>query len=160
MRWILPLAALLAAAPALAQQAPSPPTPSPPTPSPPTPSPVAPAKPEQPAEPMVAILGEPVVGPDGKALGRLIDVIVDATGAPQAAAIDFGGFIGIGSRKIVVPWSALHFAPQAAKRPITLEMTPEQIKAAPEYKPTPAPPPAAAPAPPPAPAPTPPSQSP
>ena len=134
--------ALLAATSALAQQAPPPAAP----------------------EPTVAILGEPVVGPDGKALGRLIDVIVDASGAPQAAAIDFGGFIGIGSRKIVVPWSALHFAPQAANRPITLEMTPEQIKAAPEYKPSaspapvPVPPPTPAPAP--APAPTPPAQSP
>ena len=128
--------ALLAAMPALAQQAPAP----------------AP-------EPTVAILGEPVVGLDGKALGRLIDVMIDASGAPQAAAIDFGGFIGIGSRKIVVPWNALHFAPQAANRTITLDMSADQIKAAPEYKPTPAPPtPPSAPAP--APAPTPPSQSP
>jgi hypothetical protein len=155
-RVLLPLA-LLAVAPALAQQAPAPP---------------APAKPE-PAAPAttVAILGEPVVGPDGKAVGRLIDVMVDASGAPQAAAIDFGGFIGIGSRKIVVPWSALHFAPQASKSPITLEMTPAQIKVAPDYKPAnpppvppPAPGPASAPAPlavpAPAPAPTPPAPSP
>jgi hypothetical protein len=131
-RILLPLV-LLAASPALAQQPPAPAT---------TP------------QPTVAILGEPVVGPDGKALGRLIDVIVDASGAPQSAAIDFGGFIGIGSRKIVVPWSTLHFAPEASNRPITLEMTPEQIKAAPDYKPTGAPPPAAAPAPPAAPAPS------
>ncbi len=140
-RILLPLA-LLTATPALAQQAPTPPAPA------------------NAGQPMVAILGEPVVGPDGKALGRLIDVIVDASGAPQAAAIDFGGFIGIGSRKIVVPWSALHFAPQASNRPITLEMTPDQIKAAPDYKPTTNPPPAAPPAPAPAPAPPPPAQSP
>jgi hypothetical protein len=136
-RSILLALALLAAAPALAQQPPQ--------------------------EATVAILGEPVVGPDGKALGRLIDVIVDASGAPLSAAIDFGGFIGIGSRKIVVPWSALRFAPQASNRPITLEMTAEQIKAAPDYKPTGSPPPAAPPPPAPAPtppAPTPPAQSP
>ena len=108
----------------------------------------------------LAILGEPVVGPDGKSLGRLIDVMVDATGAPQSAAIDFGGFIGIGSRKIVVPWSALRFAPQGGKPTITLEMSPEQIKAAPDYRPTANTPPAAPPATATAPAPTPPSPSP
>ena len=126
-RIALPLA-LLAAAPAFGQQASPAPAP----------------------EATVAILGEPVVGTDGKAVGRLIDVIVDASGVPQSAAIDFGGFIGIGSRKILVPWSALRFAPQAANRPIILEMTPEQIKVAPDYKPST--PPAPAPAPPPAPA--------
>jgi hypothetical protein len=104
-------------------------SPAAPEPQPPT------AKLEQAApEATVAILGEPVMGPDGKPLGRLIDVMVDASGTPEAAAIDFGGFIGIGSRKIVVPWNALRFAPQESKRSITLEMTPEQIKAAPEYK--------------------------
>ena len=151
-RILLPLA-LLAATSALAQQAPTP------------------LAPENPQQPTVAILGEPVVGPDGKPLGRLIDVMVNASGAPEAAAIDFGGFLGIGSRKIVVPWSALHFAPQASNRPITLEMTPEQIKVAPDYKPAsppPAPPPAPGPAsapaplaePAPAPAPTPPASNP
>lgn len=108
----------------------------------------------------LAVLGEPVVGPDGKPLGRLIDVMVDATGAPQSAAIDFGGFIGIGSRKIVVPWNALHFAPQGGNHTITLEMSADQIKAAPEYKPTANPPPAPPPATATAPAPTPPSPSP
>lgn len=142
IRRIVPALALLAATSALAQQAPPP------------------AAPANAGQPMVAILGEPVVGPDGKAIGRLIDVMVDASGAPAAAAIDFGGFIGIGSRKIVVPWSALHFAPQASNCAITLEMTPAQIKAAPDYKPTSNPLPAAPPTPAPAPAPTPPAQSP
>jgi len=140
MRRILLPIALLTATTALAQQAPAPP--------------VAPNS--EPAT--VAILGEPVVGLDGKALGRLVDVIVDRSGAPVSAAIDFGGFIGIGSRKIVVPWSALRFAPQASNHPITLDMTPAQIKAAPDYKPLSTPPPATPPSP--APAPTPPSQSP
>ena len=72
--------------------------------------------------------------PDGKDIGRLVDVLVGQEGQPQAAVIDFGGFMGVGSRKIAVHWSALHFAPGDAKHPITLELTPDQIKAAPEYK--------------------------
>jgi hypothetical protein len=32
-----------------------------------------------------------------------------------------------------VHWSALHFNPADAKHKVTLEMTPDQIKAAPEF---------------------------
>lgn len=87
-----------------------------------------------PPEEAMAILGRNVQGPDGKDIGRLVDVLVGQEGQPQAAVIDFGGFMGVGSRKIAVRWSALHFAPGDAKNPITLELTPDQIKGAPEYK--------------------------
>lgn len=80
------------------------------------------------------VLGSPVAAPDGKTLGRLVDVLVDATGTPEAGVIDFGGFMGVGARKIAVHWSALHFNPANAKQPITLELTADQIKAAPEYR--------------------------
>jgi PRC-barrel domain len=87
-----------------------------------------------PPEQALAILGHNVEGPDGKDIGRLVDVLVGQEGQPQAAVIDFGGFMGVGSRKIAVRWSALHFAPGDANHPITLELTPDQIKGAPEYK--------------------------
>jgi len=82
----------------------------------------------------LAILGHKVADPEGKDIGRLIDVLVDLNSQPQAAVIDFGGFMGVGSRKIAVQWAALHFAPDDAKHPITLNLTPDQIKTAPEYK--------------------------
>ena len=56
-------------------------------------------------------------------------------GHVRAAIIDFGGFLGVGSRKIAVDWNALRFHPDSAKRDvITLELTRDQVKAAPEYK--------------------------
>ena len=56
-------------------------------------------------------------------------------GPVRAAVIDFGGFLGVGSRKIVVDWGALHFGGVANKRDsITLELTKAQVAAAPEYK--------------------------
>ena len=86
-----------------------------------------------PPEDAEAILGQRVTDQDGKDIGRLVDVLVDVNGQPQAAVIDFGGFMGVGNRKIAVHWSALHFSPGDAKRKVTLEMTPDQIKAAPEF---------------------------
>jgi hypothetical protein len=80
-----------------------------------------------------AILGQPVTDAEGKDIGRLVDVLVDANGQPQAAVIDFGGFMGVGNRKIAVHWSVIRFNPGDLKHKVTLEMTPNQIKAAPEF---------------------------
>lgn len=87
-----------------------------------------------PPDEALPILGHKVVDPEGKEIGRLVDVLVGDQGQPQAAVIDFGGFMGVGSRKIAVQWSVLHFAPSDEKHPITLDLTQDQIKAAPEYK--------------------------
>jgi PRC-barrel domain len=81
------------------------------------------------------VLGRDVRSPADEDMGRIVDVIVDRTGQVRAAVIDFGGFLGVGSRKIVVDWNALHFGQIANKgESITLELTKDQVKAAPEYK--------------------------
>jgi hypothetical protein len=81
------------------------------------------------------ILGRDVRSPANEDMGRIVDVIVDRGGTVRAAVIDFGGFLGVGSRKIVVDWNALHFAGVSNKSDsITLELTKEQVSAAPEYK--------------------------
>jgi hypothetical protein len=81
------------------------------------------------------VLGRDVRSPTEEDMGRIVDVIVDRAGQVRAAVIDFGGFLGVGSRKIVVDWNALHFGQIANKgESITLELTKDQVKAAPEYK--------------------------
>ena len=81
------------------------------------------------------VLGRDVRSPAAEDMGRIVDVIVDRTGKVRAAVIDFGGFLGVGSRKIVVDWKALRFGGVANKGDsITLELTKDQVMAAPEYK--------------------------
>ena len=80
------------------------------------------------------VLGHNVVEPDGKVVARLIDVLVDPNGQPVAAVLDFGGFMGVGIRKIAVHWSTLRFEPGRAEHRIILTLTADEIKAAPEYK--------------------------
>jgi hypothetical protein len=95
----------------------------------------APTHTEQvPPERASGILGAAVLGPDGKDLGRIIDVLVDDTGKPRAAVIDFGGFFGMGTRHVAVSWGDLHFSPAAANgMTIKLDLSADQIKAAPAY---------------------------
>ena len=80
-----------------------------------------------------AVLGRQVRSSAGEDMGRVVNVVVDQSGQVRAAIIDFGGFLGVGNRKIAVDWNALHFALDK-KDPIILDLTRDQVKAAPEYK--------------------------
>jgi hypothetical protein len=79
------------------------------------------------------ILGQDVLGPDGKPIGKLIDVLVGADGQPKAAVLDVGGFLGVGSRVVALDWPALRFAPSDTAAPISTTVTPDQLRAAPAY---------------------------
>jgi hypothetical protein len=82
-----------------------------------------------------AVLGRQVRSSAGEDMGRVVNVVVDQSGQLRAAIIHFGGFLGVGNRKIAVDWNALHFATAATKDDrITLGLTRDQVKAAPEYK--------------------------
>jgi PRC-barrel domain len=149
---IVAVFALSAALDSARPQSPSPQTPSPPPQStdkaepapasPPTPAPAPSPAPTPPAATTVlpthevqTILGREVLSANGENMGRIVDVLVDRSGEVRAAIIDFGGFLGVGSRKIAVEWSALHFPPPAqADAKISLELTRDQVKAAPEYQ--------------------------
>ena len=98
-----------------------------------------PAAPKEPAPPPSVtiigardahgVLGREVRSAADENMGRIVDVIVDRSGTVRAAVIDFGGFLGVGSRKIVVDWNALHFGRVANKSDsITLELTKEQVR--------------------------------
>jgi hypothetical protein len=102
------------------------------------------AKPSPTSEPTVTvldhhevqgILGKEMRSATDENMGRIVDVIVDRSGQVRAAIIDFGGFLGVGSRKIAVAWNALHFQSNEQKpERVTLELTRDQVRAAPEYK--------------------------
>lgn len=80
-----------------------------------------------------SVLGKEVRTSADESMGRIVDVVVDREGRVRAAVIDFGGFLGVGSRKIAVDWSVLRFD---GSKPdlVTSELTRDQVNAAPEYK--------------------------
>jgi PRC-barrel domain len=97
--------------------------------------PVKTLKPITPDE-AVGILGKKVHGPAGEDMGMVVDVLVDAEGKPRAAVIDFGGFLGVGTRKIATDWQLLQFRPADRTQPVLLSLGQAEVRAAPEYKPS------------------------
>jgi hypothetical protein len=161
--------------PDLPPEAPPPKRRSKPRPEPQPPPPAAapaPGAPDAEVKPLddsvVTVLGKKVQGPKGEDMGRVVDVLADASGRVRIAVIEFGGFLGVGNRRIAVDWSLLHFNPDDQGKALTLSVSRKKLQSAPEYKnsvqpqalmapPTPAPPqapaPTQAPVPPQAPAP-------
>jgi len=147
-----------AAAPPSQQPAASPPSPQPGA-APPSPQPnaAAPAPPPPAAAPspqnddttkeekttvpatvvggeqLESVLGIEALSSTGDDMGRIVDIIVDRTGQVRAAIIDFGGFLGMGSRKIAVDWRSLHFDPKKAGA-VVVNLTKDQLRVAPVYK--------------------------
>ena len=87
-----------------------------------------------PRDHLFRILGKDVLSATGEGMGRIVDVLFDEKGEPRAAVIDFGGFLGVGTRKIAIIWNALRFDLGEKKNAIALDLGREQLKAAPEYK--------------------------
>jgi hypothetical protein len=82
---------------------------------------------------VMSILGTKVQGPKGEDLGRVVDVLADATGRVRVAIIDFGGFLGVGDRRIAVEWPLLRFSP-ADPPSVMLSVGRDKLKSMPEYK--------------------------
>ena len=81
-----------------------------------------------------SLLGKKVQSSKGDDLGRIVDVIVDKAGQIRAAVIDFGGFLGVGSRKIAVDWRAIHMTPDGKLDHLVIALPQDQLRSAPAYK--------------------------
>jgi len=93
-----------------------------------------------PKEDTISVLGKKVRGPAGEDMGRVVDLLLDRDGQLHAVVIDFGGFLGVGSRKIAIDWQLVRFAPDDRDAPLVLSLGKTEIQAAPEYKDTAQPP--------------------
>lgn len=80
------------------------------------------------------VIGRSVRSSSGEDLGRIIDLLVTPAGQARAAVIDFGGVLGVGSRKVAVDWRAIDFGNLVKDGTVRLELSRDQVRMAPEYK--------------------------
>jgi hypothetical protein len=81
-----------------------------------------------------SVLGKKVQGAKGDDLGRVVDVLADESGRVRAAVIEFGGFLGVGNRRIAVDWSLLRFHPEDEDHALVLSVSVKTLQSVPEYK--------------------------
>lgn len=150
MRILLPAVLAIVAVTGISRAQDAPPA-QPETPPAPAEAPAAPDAPATPAPdqrqasetPAVVIdgdaagtlLGKSVQSASGEDLGRVVDVVVDRAGMTRAAIVDFGGFLGVGSRQIAVDWRVLHFPQNGSMDRIVTDLSEAQLRGAPAYKP-------------------------
>lgn len=83
--------------------------------------------------PSEQIVGMKVRTSQGKDVGQIADLIVNRqTGDIERAVVSYGGFLGIGEKKVAVPWNEVTV--DQANNTAQLAMTEEQIKSAPNFE--------------------------
>ena len=82
-----------------------------------------------------SVLGKRLVSSTGENAGRIVDVLADESGHVRAAIVDYGGFLGIGSRKIAVAWADLRFEPGLDSDAIGVGLSRESLARAPQVRP-------------------------
>jgi PRC-barrel domain protein len=106
-----------------------------------------PKQPAQPAPPVdnlellpgnqiTGLLGRKAQGPKGEDMGLVVDIVVDRDGDPRALVIDFGGFLGVGSRKIAIDWRLVRFRPDNHDTPVLLNLSRADVQDAPVFDPS------------------------
>jgi acetyl esterase/lipase len=78
-----------------------------------------------------ALVGTNLVGSGGSDAGEIENLLVDRNGQVRAAVVEWGGFLGIGERRTVVPMEQIEISAEGERA--RLNLTREQLEALPRY---------------------------
>lgn len=88
--------------------------------------------------PLGQLQDRPIQNPQGEDLADLDDVIVSPDGRITDAVVSFGGFLGLGAKKVKISWEEFSF--DNGKKVLILAKSNDEIKSMPDYKEPDAPP--------------------
>ncbi len=75
----------------------------------------------------------PVYDMNNNKIGQVDNLILSSDGQIKTAVIGVGGFLGVGSKDVAVPFGELKVAPQDGKKELTVDRTKDQLKQAPAW---------------------------
>ncbi|WP_207477061.1 PRC-barrel domain-containing protein [Arenibaculum pallidiluteum] len=81
------------------------------------------------AEEADRLIGTRAVDPQGREVGDVETLLVDPDGRVQAVVLEWGGLLGLGERRAVVPWNEIRFEGDRA----TVALSREQLERLPVY---------------------------
>jgi sporulation protein YlmC with PRC-barrel domain len=82
------------------------------------------------------LIGATVYGTDNASIGEINDLVIAGDGKINAAVIGVGGFLGVGTKNVAVPFEKLNVTrkPDSSSiDKITVSFTKDELKAAPTY---------------------------
>jgi sporulation protein YlmC with PRC-barrel domain len=79
-------------------------------------------------------VGQPIVNASGEKIGDVNDLLFDRTGKITTVVIGVGGFLGLGEKRVALPFEAVTYNEQNGTRQIMVPLTKEALLAAPDYK--------------------------
>jgi sporulation protein YlmC with PRC-barrel domain len=75
-----------------------------------------------------------VYDPSSNKIGEIEDVLIDKSGKISAVIISVGGFLGMDTKDVAAPFSAIHATMKDNKWWLTMNTTKDALKSAPGYK--------------------------
>ena len=79
------------------------------------------------------LIGTDAVAADGRKVGRIENLLVTPNGRVDYVVLEWGGVLGLGERKVAVPWKDV--ALNADGSQATIDMTKDQLEQARRYDP-------------------------
>lgn len=79
------------------------------------------------------LIGADVKNAANEKLGDVDEVLVTTDGRVNAIVVATGGLLGIGERKVVLPWERLRFSSQGSALVVMTDASRDSLKAMPEY---------------------------
>jgi sporulation protein YlmC with PRC-barrel domain len=81
-----------------------------------------------------SFIGLSLVTAEGKKVGEVEDLLIKDDGQIAGAVLAVGGFLGLGSKSIAVPWSEVTVRTKDKNRAAFIALTEQQLADAPEFK--------------------------
>jgi sporulation protein YlmC with PRC-barrel domain len=81
-----------------------------------------------------ALIGKTVKNATNESVGKIDDVYLDASGGVKLVVVSVGGFLGVGSKDVAVPWTDLKFSRDGNSITVLTNWTKDSLKAMPDYK--------------------------
>lgn len=80
------------------------------------------------------LIGMPVSNSAGENVGRISGLLIDKDHKLTGAVLSVGGFLGLGSKSVAVPWESLKIESRDNRQVAVLSMSNDEIVNAPDFK--------------------------
>lgn len=80
------------------------------------------------------LIGADVKNTSNEKIGDVSEVLVTTDGKVNAVIVSVGGFLGLGDRKVAMPWEQLRFSSEGSDLVVMTNATKESLKTMPEYQ--------------------------